>query len=164
MFMISFFLLCSSIFHLKASKNPDQELILIGPSISKHFNTPYEFNQWHPGIGGEFRFMFKKWKLGIYGYYMSKDSNNRHAYWGGVTTGYFIGSNHSLWCEPFIIIGGIKKHEFHSGQFGFFALPVLSLGYQRFGINIGFIPTIPEVTNPVLIVQFKFKILYKFKR
>jgi hypothetical protein len=157
---ITFFLILSltGTYNLHPLENPS--ISIIGPSFSKHFATSYSgFNYFHPGIGGEFQTSFKKWIFGFHGYYMFKDSLDHKAYWTGITAGYRFGSKQKLWCEPFMIIGGIKKMEYHSGKFGFFALPVLSIGYNRFGFNVGYIPKIPNVTNPILIVQAKLRLL-----
>jgi hypothetical protein len=138
----------------------DTSVFIIGPSVSEHYANPYTgFNKLHPGFGGEFQLSFKKWMLGVHGYYMFKDSLYHKAYWLGLTAGYRFGSKNKFWCEPFLIIGGIKKRELYSGNFGFFALPVLALGYKMVGLNVGYIPRLPEVTNPILIIQIKLRIL-----
>lgn len=142
---------------LCAQKN--SAVFIMGPSFSKHYATSYTgFKQLHPGFGGEFQLSLKNWVLGVHGYYMFKDSLDHKAYWTGLTAGYRFGSKKKLWCEPFVIIGGIKKREYHSGKFGLFALPVLSVGYKGFGLNIGYIPRLPEVTDPILIIQVKLRI------
>jgi hypothetical protein len=130
-----------------------------GPSITKHFD-PYhrEYNDFHPGIGGEFYFHNKKWIIGLNGHYMFKDSFDRKAYWIGLVNGISLGNYKRLWFEPFIIIGGLKKAEYNYGKFGFFAMPFLSVGYNRFGINIGYIPKLQNITFPILLVQIKIRV------
>ena len=119
---------------LDAQKN--SSVFVMGPSLSKHYATSYtEFRQFHPGFGGEVQLAFNKWVLGLHGYYMIKDSMDYNAYWTGLTAGYHFGSKKKLWCEPFLIIGGIKKREYHSGKFGLFALPVLAIGYYKSGLS-----------------------------
>ena len=156
--LLFFILLHGGNISLYARKN--SSFFIIGPSISKHFSrSSYDFNQWHPGFGAEFQFSLKKWVLGFHGYYMIKDSLNHNAYWTGATAGYRIGSKKKFWCEPFVIIGGIKKREYHSGKFGPFLLPVLSVGYKGAGFNISYIPRLPGVTDPILVFQIKLRIL-----
>jgi hypothetical protein len=156
--LLIFILLPAGITYINAQKK--SSFWIIGPSATKHFSTSYKnFNELHPGLGGEFQLFFNSWALGIHGYYMIKDSLNNDAFWTGLSAGYRIGPEKKFWCKPFVIVGGIKKREFHSGKFGLFALPVLSLGYRRFGFNIGYIPRIPEVTRPILIIQFKYRLL-----
>ncbi len=157
LFLFFFILLMGWNLALNAQKN--SALFLMGPSVSKHYAPSYmKFKQLHPGFGGEFQMTLKKWVLGVHGYYMIKDSRNHNAYWTGITAGYRIGSKTKLWCEPFLLIGGIKKREYHSGKFDLFALPVLSFGYKTVGLNVGYIPRIPQVTEPILIVQVKIRI------
>ena len=132
---------------------------LIGPGFSKHLQTSYtSFREFHPGIGAEFQWKMKRWFLGWHGYYMHKDSLNHESAWTGLILGVEIGKTRKFWFAPFIIVGGISKKEYHEGRFSFFALPVISAGYKRFGFNLGFIPSIPNVTNPLLILQFKYRI------
>jgi hypothetical protein len=146
--------------HANAQKEKrDLSIYIIGPGISKHLRTSYtEFNEFHPGIGCEFKLNFNRWILGFHGYYMHKDSLNHEASWTGLTAGYRFGGKNKLWCEPFIMIGGIKKREYRAGKFSPFALPVFSIGYKWLGFNLGYIPEIPEVTNPILIFQIKVRI------
>lgn len=143
---------------LDAQKN--SSFFVMGPSLSQHYATSYTgFRQFHPGFGGEVKLSLNKWVLGLHGYYMIKDSMEYNAYWTGLTAGYRFGSKKKLWCHPFVIIGGIKKREYHSGKFGLFALPVLAIGYNGFGLNVGYIPKLPGVTNPILIFQVKVRIV-----
>jgi hypothetical protein len=131
-----------------------------GPGISKHFD-PYhrEYNDFHPGIGGEFYFHSKKWTIGLNGHYMFKDSSDQNAYWIGLVNGISLGNKNKLWVEPFILIGGLKKAEYNYGKFSFFAMPFLSVGYNRIGINIVYIPKLQDIIYPVLLVQIKIKVL-----
>ena len=132
---------------------------IIGPSFSKHLQTSYNsFREFHPGIGLEFQWKKKLWILGWHGYYMHKDSLNHKSFWTGLTLGLEVGKKRKFWFSPFIIVGGITKKEYHEGKFSFFGLPVISAGYNRFGINLGFIPRIPNVTDPLFILQFKYRI------
>jgi hypothetical protein len=156
--LLSFFTFQTWSSSLDAHK--DISAFIIGPSVSEHYANPYTgFNKLHPGFGGEFQLSLKKWILGVHGYYMFKDSLDHKAYWLGLTAGYQFGSKNKLWLQPFLIIGGIKKRELYSGNFWFFALPVLSLGYKMAGLNVAYIPRLPEVTNPILIIQIKLRIL-----
>jgi hypothetical protein len=130
-----------------------------GPSISKHFDPYYhDYRDFHPGLGGEFYYQKKKWIIGFNGHYMFKDSSDQKAYWFGLVNGISIGNKKKLWLEPFILIGGIKKAEYNSGNFGFFAMPFLSMGYNCVGFNIAFIPKLTNITYPVLLVQIKIKV------
>ncbi|MDQ1354245.1 MAG: hypothetical protein QG657_4554 [Acidobacteriota bacterium] len=135
-------------------------IYLNGPSISKHFD-PYRrhYNYFHPGIGGELYFYSGRLLWGFHGHFMMKDSLNNSAYWTGAVVGWSLGNKNKWWLEPFIIIGGIKKNEYNAGKFGPFALPVLSLGYKRIGINLCYIPKLPRVTYPILLVQIKLRLL-----
>ncbi len=135
-------------------------IYISGPSVSKHFDPYYnKYNDFHPGLGGEFYYYDKKWIIGFNGHYMFKDSGDQKAYWVGVVNGISLGIKKKFWFEPFIIIGGLKKAEYNSGKFGFFAMPFLSAGFNRIGINVAFIPKLQDITYPILLVQIKIRIL-----
>ncbi len=148
---------------LDAQKNGS--LLLVGPSFSKHYASHYDgFKEFHPGFGAEFQVSRKHLVLGFQGYYMAQDSLNNNAYWSGFTAGYRFGKINKFWCEPFLIAGGIKKREYNAGKFGFFALPFFSAGYKWIGFNIGYIPRLSGVTEPILVVQLKIRLLsFHFK-
>jgi hypothetical protein len=131
-----------------------------GPSISKHFDRYYsDYNDFHPGIGGEFYYHKKRWTVGFNGHYMFKDSSFQKSYWFGVVNGITFGNRKKFWIEPSIIAGGIKKAEYNDGKFGIFAMPLLSVGYNRLGFNIAYIPYLRNMTYPILLVQIKIQVL-----
>lgn len=136
---------------------------LIGPSFSKHtMETPYwDFNEFHPGAGGELQLSLNRWVLGFHGYYMAEDSNRNESFWTGFTAGYRFGRTDKFWCQPFLLLGGMKKHEYQDGEFSPFAIPVLGVGYKWLGINIAFIPRLSQVTEPLFIFQLKVRVLLK---
>lgn len=144
--------------HLNASRQIS--VYFLGPSISKHFipSSPY-LNELHPGLGGEFQVSFSRWVFGLHGYLMVRDSHYQIAYWMGITGGYRIGKKKGFWLEPALIMGGIKKFDYLSGNFSFFALPMCAIGYGIFGLNVGYIPKIPNVINPILSLQIKIRVL-----
>ena len=133
---------------------------LIGPSVSKHFEpSSPNLNEFHPGVGSELQLTLKHWVLGFHGYYMIEDSHYDEAFWMGLTAGYRIGKKKKFWAEPTLIVGGMKKKDYQSGKFSFFALPVLSVGYKFIGFNLGYIPKISDISKPILIFQIKLRIL-----
>jgi len=134
-------------------------IYIIGPTFSKHFKNPGKnLREFHLGIGAEIQWKYKCLLLGWHGYYMDKDSLDHKSYWTGLTVGIHIVKPKKFRITPFLIVGGIKKREYHAGKFSFLLLPVLSFGYKWFGINLGIIPKIPDVTNPLLYFQFKIKL------
>lgn len=136
---------------------------LTGPSLSRHF-SPYHdrFNDFHLGLGVEAYFRKNRLLLGVNGHYMFNDSNNRTSCWIGVAPGYFVGTQKKLWAALAAVVGGLKKHEYNNGRFSLFALPYLTIGYNRIGLNIGYIPKISNVTCPILLVQLKI-LVYPFR-
>jgi hypothetical protein len=136
----------------------DNSLLIIGPSISKHSAGFEHLNQKHPGFGAEFQVDYKKWVVGLHGYYMFEDSWNQKSYWTGLTGGIRIGDKNSLWCKPFLLVGGISKKQYNEGKFSVFALPGVAIGYKGVGVNISYIPRIPDVTEPLWIFQIKFRV------
>jgi len=131
-------------------------LHLTGPSVSKHFNAYHDqFNDFHWGLGIEAYYKKNNWLLGVNGHYMFNDSTGRPSYWIGVAPGYFVGEQKKIWGSLAVIVGGLKKVEYNQGRFSFFALPYLTMGYHRIGLNVGYIPRIVHVTNPILLVQLK---------
>jgi len=135
-------------------------LYLNGPSAAVHFD-PYhrDYNDFPTGFGGELVIYKKRLTLGFNGHYMFKDSLDNPAYWAGFTVGVHLGNKNKIWFNPYVIIGGLKKNEYNSGKFGFFAFPVLAAGYGRFGFNIGFIPELRGITYPILLIQLKFRLV-----
>jgi len=137
---------------------------LSGPSLSKHFH-PYgsQLNDFHLGLGVEAYYRKHNWLLGGNGHFMFNDSNDRTSFWIGVAPGYFVGAQAKLWAALALIAGGLKKAEYNGGRFSFFALPYLTVGYNRVGLNVGYIPRIDNVTRAILLVQLKV-LVYPFRR
>ena len=136
---------------------------LTGPSFSRHF-SPYHdrLNELHLGLGVEAYYRKKHLLLGGSGHFMFNDSNNRTSYWIGMAPGYFVGVQKKFWAALAAVVGGLKKHEYNNGRFSFFALPYLTIGCNRIGLNIGYIPRISSVTCPILLVQLKV-LVYPFR-
>lgn len=133
---------------------------IIGPGVSKHFEpSAPNLNEFHPGVGGEFQLSLNRWVLGFHGYYMIEDSHYDEAFWMGATVGYRIGKRSNLWFEPTLIIGGMKKRDYRSGEFSFIALPILSAGYKFIGFNLSYTPKISDISKPILFFQIKIRIL-----
>jgi|GEM_PF-1682396 len=136
---------------------------LTGPSLSRHFSPYYDrFNDFHLGLGIEAYFKNNHLLLGGNCHFMFNDSNNRTSYWIGVAPGYFVGAQKKLWGSLAAVVGGLKKHEYNNGRFSLFALPYLSIGFNRIGLNVGYIPKISSVTCPILLAQLKV-LLYPFQ-
>lgn len=130
-----------------------------GPSVSKHlFNHEGTLNEWHPGIGAELQRFFGNWFLGVNGHYMSEDSNMHFAYWACLSGGYRFGKLNGLWGELSLIAGGLKKKEYQNGRLSFFGLPVVSVGYKWFGINISYIPQRYRINEGLIVFQLKIRI------
>jgi len=135
---------------------------LTGPSLSRHFGPYYDkFNDFHLGLGVEAYYRKNHWLLGGNGHFMFNDSNDRASYWIGIAPGYFVGDQKKLWGSLAVVVGGLKKHEYNEGRFSLFALPYLTFGYNRIGLNIGYIPKIVNVTHPILLAQLKV-LVYPF--
>jgi hypothetical protein len=135
------------------------EFFISGPSITKHFwPYPINANDFHLGIGTEFYFYRKSWNYGLNAHWMINDSVNQPAYWAGLTGGYVWGNQKKFWLNPLILIGLIKKGEYNQGKFSPFGLPLLAVGYHRLGLNIAYIPKIPHITYPILIIQVKYRL------
>jgi hypothetical protein len=139
-------------------------IYLTGPSVSKHY-LPYNdrFSNFHLGLGVEAYFQKGRWLLGGNGHFMFNDSNDRAAYWIGVAPGYMAGNPKKLWGSLAVIAGGLKKAWYNGGRFSLFALPYLCVGFNRAGLNIGYIPRIHGVTAPILLVQLKL-LVYPLRR
>ncbi len=137
---------------------------LTGPSLSKHFH-PYDdqFNNFHLGLGVETYLQKGHWLIGANGHFMFNDSNDRTSYWIGLAPGYWLGDLKKMWGSLAVIMGGLKKAEYNQGRFSVFALPYLTLGFNRIGLNFGYIPRIVGVTEPILLVQLKL-LFYPFRR
>jgi hypothetical protein len=135
-----------------------------GPSVSKHY-LPYNdrFNNFHLGLGVEAYFQKGRFLIGGNGHFMFNDSNDRAAFWIGVAPGYMAGNQEKLWASLAVIAGGLKKAEYNGGRFSAFALPYLAMGFNRVGLNVGYIPRIRGVTAPILLVQLKF-LAYPWRR
>ncbi len=131
-------------------------LYLSGPSVSKHFH-PYhdQFNDFHWGIGAEAYRLKRHWLLGVNGHYMFNDSTGRPSYWIGAVPGYFVGKRKSLWGALELIVGGLKKVEYNHNRFSLFAMPYLTVGFNRVGLNVLYIPAVARLTAPILLVQVK---------
>ena len=161
---ISFFLLLASALSPVGLAGQGNCLVyLTGPSFSRHF-SPYHdrLNELHLGLGVEAYFKKNHLLLGGSGHFMFNDSNNRTSCWIGMAAGYFVGAQKKLWAALTAVVGGLKKHEYNNGRFSFFALPYLTIGCNRIGLNIGYIPRISSVTCPILLVQLKV-LVYPFQ-
>ncbi len=154
--LIFFCLLISTLF-LHAGKNTS--LSFIGPTFSKHLAPASPcLNEFNIGFGAEFNVNLSKVLLGGHGYYMMEDSHNKQAFWIGLTAGYLVGKKVIFWVEPTLLIGGMKKQEYFSGKFSFFALPIISIGYDSFGFNFGYIPGIKKTHRSIVLFQLKIRI------
>jgi hypothetical protein len=152
---------------VSASGLPGQQerflVYLTGPSLSRHFHPYHDrFNDLHLGVGVEAYLCKNRLLLGVNGHYMFNDSMDRPSYWVGVAPGYFTGRQKKWWAALALVAGGLKKHEYNRGRFSLFALPYLTVGFKRAALNIGFIPRIAGVTNPILLVQLKV-LAYPFR-
>jgi hypothetical protein len=125
---------------------------ILEPGFSKHFE-PLSSNL------NELQLALNRWVLGIYGYYMIKDSHGDEGYWMGLTTGVRIDKKSDLFFVSTLIVEGMKKRDYHSGGFSFFALPILSAGYKFIGFNLEYIQIITDISKPILIFQIKLRIL-----
>ena len=113
------------------------------------------------GLGVEAYLRLGHWLVGGNVHFMFNDSNDRPAYWIGVAPGYMIGGQKYLWGSLALIVGGLKKAEYNGGKFSAFALPYLTVGFNRVGLNVGYIPRIAGVSMPILLVQLKL-LVYPF--
>jgi hypothetical protein len=157
--ILIFFLLVLAFSAVGWAAENHYQLYLSGPSVSKHFH-PYhdQFNDFHWGLGVEAYRLKKHWLLGVNGHYMFNDSTGRPSYWIGVVPGYFAGSRKSLWGALELIVGGLKKAEYNHNRFSPFAMPYLTVGFNRVGLNVLYIPAIARLTAPILLVQLKVQV------
>ena len=57
------------------------------------------------------------------------------------------------------MIGGFSGYpKMHDGGWFLAAIPVISVEYQRFGVNFAIVPTYKERLHGALSVQLKFKL------
>jgi len=159
-----FFVLLGLVFSTAGLSGEGRYLLhLSGPSVSKHFGPYHDrFNDFHLGLGVEAYCKKGRWLFGGNGHFMFNDSNGRTSYWVGIAPGYFIGDQKKIWGSLAIIVGGLKKAEYNEGRFSLFGLPYLTVGYNRIGLNIGYIPRIVHVTYPILLLQLKI-LIYPFQ-
>lgn len=138
-------------------------VFLNGPSLTKHLgeNCAYAatLNDFHWGVGVEIVRLSRRWAWGVHGHYMGRDSTNRSACWLGVTGGPFWGRLSRFWFSPALLLGGIRKREYASGRFAPFALPFLSAGYGRIGLNFTLIPPLPRNHYWIPLLQIKVRLL-----
>jgi hypothetical protein len=125
------------------------QLFVTGPSVSKHFGSSVDFNEFHPGIGIEYN--TKNFKF--MGHHVFKDSRNRPLTYAGVA--YVKTFNKGDWWAELGIGGGAVHRR---GRLRLTPIPVVSGGYKKVGINLVYVPKgIFESRASVFIVQTKIK-------
>jgi len=131
---------------------PLSELWVNPGFYSYHFQRDKGFDDTNPGFGAEYRFSTV----------------------ASVTAGRFHNSDHRMsnyagvYYQPWAIgpvrlgavVGGFNGYpKMRDGGWFLAAIPVVSVEYQRVGVNFAIVPTYKERLHGALSVQLKFKLL-----
>jgi hypothetical protein len=144
-------LAAASIQSCKAAEQEQSFWVNVG-GVSRHFNRSKNFNEVHPGLGVEWRANedlsvmvgFHKNSLNLRSRYVSVQYQPLHIV--GIKFGVSAG----------LLDGYPLKRD--GGAF-FAAIPMATVEWKTFGINVGVIPNIPKQhVDGAIVVQFKFRI------
>lgn len=131
---------------------PLGELWVNGGFYSRHFQRDKGFDDTNPGLGAEYR--FSTVASATVGRFHNSDremSNYAGVYYQPWSIGPFrLGA----------VIGGFNGYpNMRDGGWFLAAIPVVSVEYQRVGVNFAIVPTYKERLHGAFSVQLKFKVM-----
>ena len=134
-----------------AEAKPVSEFWLNGGMLSRHFQSDKGLNNQSWGLGGEYR--YSTTSSVTLGQFNNSDRQTSHYagwYWQPLAKDSFrFGA----------VLGGFDGYpRMHNGGWFPAVLPVMSYDYQRVGVNVFFIPTIPDRLYGAVSLQLKVRL------
>ena len=136
-------------------------LLINGKAIHLDDSPGVEFNEenWGAGLQYDFTAENRKWVpfLSASGF---KDSNNNPSYYagGGTMRRFYVGEkkdSNSLYVGAGVVAFLMVRKGFENGDPFPGVLPVATIGNERFGLNVSYIPKVDPKMVPIIFFQLR---------